>query len=128
MNSDLVGTLKALSTDPARVVDLYRQLYAGSFVVPVQEGSERDLGTALFVTYPCPDGARELPVFTSLDYVLKDMPIEVVLVTVNGNALWPRLLELVRTAKCEVAVDPGQVHGIRLRETMILGMIRSHGP
>jgi hypothetical protein len=100
MNSELVGTLKALSTDPARVVDLYRQLYAGSFVVPVQEGSEPDLGTALFVTYPCPDGARELPVFTSPDYVLRDMPIEVVLVTVDGNALGPRLLTNRKVRSC----------------------------
>jgi len=128
MDSDLVCTLKALPTDPGRVVDLYRQLYAGSFVVPMQAGSEADLGTALFLTYPCRDGVRELPVFTSRDYVLEDIPPDVVLVTASGNALWPRLLELVRAAKCEVAVDPGQAHGIRLRENMILGMIRSSGP
>ena len=38
VNADLLRTLKALPTDPARVVDLYPQLYAGTFVVPVQVG------------------------------------------------------------------------------------------
>jgi SseB protein N-terminal domain len=127
MHSDLLGTLKALPTDPARVVDLYRQLYAGSFIVPVQAGTEADLGTALFLTYPSPDGVRELPVFTSRDYVLANIHPDAVLVTACGNALWPRLRELVRAGQCEVAVDPGQSHGIRLRENMILGIIRSYG-
>lgn len=128
MHSDLLGTLKALPTDPTRVVDLYRHLYAGSFVTPVQAGSEADLGTALFLTYPSPDGVRELPVFTSRDYVLENLPPDAVLLTASGNVLWPRLLELVRAEPpCEVAVDPGQAHGIRLRENMILGMIRSYG-
>jgi hypothetical protein len=67
MNANLVRTLKALPTEPARVVDLYPQLYAGTFVVPVQAGSEADLGTAAFWIYPSPDGVRELPIFTVRD-------------------------------------------------------------
>ena len=127
MNSGLLDTLRALPTDPSRVVDLYSQLYAGSFIVPMQAGSETDLGTALFLTYPCPDGIRELPVFTCRDYVLKHLPSEVSFVTVTGDVLWPRLLDVLKAGECEVAVDPGQSHGIRLRENMILGMISSCG-
>jgi hypothetical protein len=65
MHSDLLDTLKALRTDPARAIDLYRQLYAASFVVLVQAGSEADLRTALFLTCPSRDGVRELPVYFS---------------------------------------------------------------
>lgn len=125
MNSDLLNTLKALPTDPSRAVNLYPELYAGSFVVPVQTGSEANLGTALFLTYPTKDGIRELPVFTSLDYVLKNLPDNVVFVTVTGAVLWRRLLDIVKAGECEAAVDPGQSHGIRLRGDMILGMISS---
>lgn len=124
MNLDLLQTLKALPTDPSRVVDLYSQLYAGSFVVPVQAGSEADIGTAMFLIYPTRDGIRELPIFTSRDYVLMNLPNDVVFVTVVGAVLWPRLLDVIRAAAgCQIAVDPGQRHGIRLTDGMILGMI-----
>jgi SseB protein N-terminal domain len=120
--------LKALPVDPARVVDLYPQLYTGSFLVLVQAGTEADLGTALFLICPSTDGMRELPVFTSRDYVLENLPADAVLVGVRGDALWPRLLlELVSAEACQVAVDPGQSHGIRLPENMILGMINAYG-
>jgi hypothetical protein len=127
MNADLVRTLKALPTEPARVVDLYPQLYAGTFVAPVQAGSEGDLGTAAFWIYPSTDGARELPIFTSRGSLLENVPADTVLVTVKGEALWPRLLELVRAEQCEVAVDPGQSHGIRMSKEVILGMISAYG-
>ena len=127
MNSDLLITLKALPTDPSRAVDLYLQLYAASFVVPVQAGSEADLGKAMFLIYPSPDRIQELPIFTSRDYVLKNLPDDVVFVTAAGAVLWPRLLDVIRTASgCQVAVDPGQRHGIRLTDGMILGMISSY--
>jgi hypothetical protein len=125
MNPDLLKTLKALPTDRSRVVNLYPELYAGSFVVPVQKGSEANLGTALFLTYPTKDGIRELPVFTSLDFVLKNLPVDVAFITVTGAVLWRRLLDIVKNGECEAAVDPGQSHGIRLRQEMILGMISS---
>ena len=128
MNADLLRTLKALPTDPARVVDLYPQLYAGTFVVPVQVGSEADIETAQFMIYPCTDGTLEVPVFTSTDYVLESLPTEALHLTARGHALWPQLLELVRAESCVVAVDPGQSHQFRLDNEMILGMIRAYGP
>jgi hypothetical protein len=130
MNSNLVRTLKALQEDPARVVELYPQLYAGTFLVPVQVGSEDDIETAQFMIYPCTDGPLEVPVFTSTDYVFENLPAAAVLVTARGKALWPQLLELLRSEdlrECGVAVDPGQSHGFRLRKETILGMIRAYG-
>jgi hypothetical protein len=58
-----------LLTDRGRVLDLH-PLGAGAVLVPVQAGSETDLGTALVSIYPSPDEARELPVHTFRDYVL----------------------------------------------------------
>jgi hypothetical protein len=126
VNADLLRTLKALPTDPARVVDLYPQLYASYFLVPAKVRSEADFETALFMIYPCADGSLEVPVFTSTDYVF-ELPTEAVLLTARGDTLWPRLLDLLRSEECEVAVDPGQSHGIRLHKEMILGMIRAYG-
>ena len=87
VNADLLRTLRALPTDPTRVVDLYPQLYAGTFVVPVQVRSEADFETALFMIYPCADGSLEVPVFTSTDYVF-ELPTEAVLLTAFAR---PRL-------------------------------------
>lgn len=120
MNSDLVHTLRVIPTNPGRVVDLYRQLYASSFVVPVQAGSETDLGTALFLIYPSTDGVRELPVFTSRDYLLDNLSADAVLVTAMGDALWPRLLELVKAGDCEIAVDPAKVTALACVRTSYL--------
>jgi hypothetical protein len=119
----LLDTLKALPTDPSRVVDLYSQLYAASFIAFVQAGTEANLGSALFLTYPTQDKIRELPLFTSREFVIPNFPAEAVPITIPGSALWPRLLDIVKTGDCEAAVDPGQEHGIRLKREVILGMI-----
>jgi len=42
MNEDLLRTLMVLSTDPVRIVDLYPQLYARSFVMPVFVAGQGD--------------------------------------------------------------------------------------
>jgi hypothetical protein len=121
--SALLHTLKALPTDPSRIADLYSQLYAASFIAFVQEGSESDLGSALFLTYPTQDQMRELPLFTSREFLLPNFPADAVAISISGSELWPRLLDIVKTGECEAAVDPGQKHGIRLKREMILGMI-----
>jgi hypothetical protein len=108
MNADLVRTLKALPIEPARVVDLYPQLYAGTFAVPVQAGSEADLGTAAFWIYPSTDGVRELPVFTVRDPLLENVPVDTVLIaprysreqgsdTPNDQRLWRSVTRTVRS-------------------------------
>jgi hypothetical protein len=127
MNSDLINILKALPTDPVRIVDLYPQLYAASFLLPVQSGSEAKLSSALLLTYPAKDGIQVLPVFTTKDYLLPNLPPNVTIITVSGSALWLRLYGIVKDDVCEVAVDPGQPHGIRVLSEMILGMISAYG-
>jgi hypothetical protein len=66
------------------------------------------------------------PFLRSAILLLENIPVDTVVVTVKGEALWPRLLELVRAEQCEVAVDPGQSHGIRVSKEMILGMISTY--
>jgi hypothetical protein len=112
----------------SRIIELHAPLYAGSFLVPVRAGSEAAVASAAFYTYACRDNVRELPVFTRRDFVFADLPAAVVLISVPGSALWPRLLDIVKAGECEAAVDPGQEHGVRLRREMILGMVAEYGP
>jgi SseB protein N-terminal domain len=123
----LLETLTALRGDPSRAIDLYRQLYQASFFALVKNGSEDRLESHLFLTYPTPDEILELPVFTLREFVLEGLPEEALLIEINGPRLWPRILEIVETGRCEVAVDPGQPHGIRLTREMILGMTVEYG-
>ena len=121
--------MRALRNEPARVLELYEQLFHGSFVALVQRGSEKHVGTMLFLTYPSDDGIYQLPVFTRsefvLDFLLRAGAIQL---SVAGTALWPRLLDIVEAGRCEATVDPGQPHGIKLRRSMILGMVGKYGP
>jgi len=127
MNVELLETLGAFRANPARVVDLYRQLYEGSFLVLVQAGSQASLSTMNFLTYPTSDGSQQLPVFTRSEYVLEERLPDAIPVTLEGKVLWSRLLEFIGPETCTVEVDPGQPHGIRLRRDMILGMVAKYG-
>jgi hypothetical protein len=40
--------------------------------------------------------------------------------------LWKRLLDIVVTGQCEVAIDPMEAHGIRLTREMILSMVSKY--
>lgn len=128
MNHDLLTTMKAMRADHSAVVNLYRQLYEGSFVALVQRGSEGSLESMEFLTYESSGGVSELPLFTKKSYVLSGMPPDCVEVQLPGADLWLRLLDVVESGRCEAAVDPGQEHGIRLRREMILGMLGKYGP
>jgi hypothetical protein len=57
------------------------------------------------MTYTSTDGVRELPIFTSRDYLFEP-PADAVLITVRGEALWPRLLELVKPASAKLLSIP----------------------
>jgi hypothetical protein len=125
---ELLETLQALRSDPSRAIELYRQLYHESFFAFVKSGSEATLEAHLFLTYPSSGDVRELPLFTLRDFVLDGLSDEALLINIKGPQLWPRLLEIIETGKCEAAVDPGQSHGIRLNREMILGMTVQYGP
>src|SRR5688572_10940439 len=104
---ELLETLKALRSDPSRAIDLYSQLYHAAFFAFVKSGSESTIDVHLFLTYPSSGDVRELPLFTLRDFVLDGLHDDALLVSINGPQLWPRLLEIVETGKCEAAVDPG---------------------
>ena len=118
--------MRALRSDPARAAELYAQLYVATFLAVVRSGSEQALAQALFLTYPTQDKIRELPLFTRREFVLPNLPADSVLISVSGPALWPRLLDIVKTGECEAAVNPGEKHGIRLKREMILGMVSKY--
>lgn len=126
MNDDLLATLRGLRHDPTLAARLYPHLFAASYWAVVQKpgGPVADLR---FLTSPTPAGVRELPVFTTPDRgelirlcaaVPAAMPVEIA-----GENLWPRVLELVKTGECAVAVDPGEPHTIRVTRDMVLGMV-----
>jgi len=126
MNAALLETLRALRSEPSRAIDLYRELYEGSFIVLFQAGTEGNPASMLFLTYPS-DGVQELPVFTRREYLLTGMLSDSIPVPIEGPALWPRLLEIIGPETCGVEVDPCQPHGIRLRRDMVLGMVAKYG-
>jgi hypothetical protein len=122
----LVDTLQNIRADPSRVATLYEQLAQAQFLSLVRAGTQNDLALMQFLTYPTPDKVSELPLFTRKEFVLPlDVP-EAVPVVIPGNALWLRLLDIIKTGVCEVAVDPGQPHGIRLTREMVLGMVNDY--
>jgi hypothetical protein len=123
MNETAIDILKKLKNDPTYAIQLYEELYSAKFLTLVRPDSERDLETMEFLTYPTVDEVAELPIFTSPDFVIDFPSMPTTTVEVAGEKLWPRLLEVVKTGSLEVAVDPGQHHGIRLNNQMILGMI-----
>jgi hypothetical protein len=131
-STDTSGTLRetliALRSDPARALDLYDLLYREAFFVLVKSGSEGSVESFRFMSYGTTDGLLGVPVFTSPDLVLADVPGDAVTVQVDGPALWNRLLDVVEPKKVEVEVDPGQAHRIRLRRRAILGMVAEYGP
>jgi hypothetical protein len=123
MNETTIDILKKLKNDPTYAIQLYEELYSAKFLTLVRPDSERNLETMEFLTYPTVDEVAELPIFTSHDFVIDFPSMPTTMVEVEGEKLWPRLLEVVKTGSLEVAVDPGQLHGIRLNNQMILGMI-----
>jgi len=122
----LLATLQQLRGDPSAVVHLYEQLFAESFWALVRPGTEDVVGQMEFVTYSTIDNARELPLFTSKEFILKFPKEHPIPVRVAGPELWPRLLQVLPIDHSQAAIDPDQRHGIRLTEPMILGMVSAY--
>jgi hypothetical protein len=84
-----------------------------------------------FLTYPAEDRVRELPAFTSANRTLLSQLQHncdgVACLEVRGEDMWPRMLDIIQTGHCEVAVDPGEQHGVRITREMILGMVNTYG-
>lgn len=127
MTISLLDTLNRLVTDKSVVFNLYKQLFEAEFIALVLKGTESDIHKMAFLTYYTSDDFRELPIFTENKFVVSDLDQESVPVRVGKSSLWSRLLEIIETGKCEVAINPGQEHAIRINKEMILGMISLYG-
>ena len=126
MQEELISTLQGLRSDPSLVVVLYEQLAKADFLAMVRVGTERSIKSMEFLTYPSSGDVRELPLFTQPEFVLELQVDDLALAELRGPTLWPRLLDIVKTGECEIAVDPGQAHGIRLTREMVLGMVGAY--
>jgi hypothetical protein len=118
-DSSLLTMLQAFSTNSGVALQLYEKLYGATFFVPMQQGN--------LLKYVS-KGVSSLLVFTQAVFVFKDIPEDAVIVELDGPTLWSKLLDATRTEQCEVEVDPLQPHSIRLRRSMILGMVLKLGP
>lgn len=127
MTNTLTEILDKLRSDSTWVIQLYEALYNSTFFVLVRPGSQQQIELMEFLIYPTEDGIRELPIFTSSGFLLDFQNVETAIVEAEGRVLWPRLLEIIEPQISEVAVNPGQNHGIRLNNSMILGMISMYG-
>ncbi|MEZ0260489.1 MAG: SseB family protein [Alphaproteobacteria bacterium] len=130
INHELIKTLEGLKNDPSLALALYQQLFFGHFwvIIPQSTGDVLDGG---FLTYDGAGNIRELPFFTSperhLLSQLHSQQNDSTIVEVEGKVLWPKMLDIVSRGELEVAVDPGEAHGIRITREMILGMVKLHG-
>jgi len=111
-------------------VILYEPLFHGRFSALVSD-STAEIADLSFLTYPSTSAVQELPIFTSTDRRLIGELQQAVptaqLLTLDGPALWPRILDAIQSGDSQAAVDPGEPHGIRLTQQMILGMIQMYG-
>jgi hypothetical protein len=127
MTDRLLEILSGLPENPSLVIELYEEVFKSSFFTFVRKGTEERWNTIEFLTYDTKDHVRELPLFTQEQFVLLDQPADSHLVEIGGQELWEKLLTIIETGRCEVAIDPIQTHGIRLTKEMIQGMLSKYG-
>ncbi len=127
MNERLISILNSLKSDPSVVVILYEEIFNSTFFAIIQKGTESSLNRMKFLTYPTSDEVRELPIFSSKDFLLPDLTEDSSIIELYGQSFWEQMLEIIETGKCEIAINPGQPHGIRLTKEMIQGMILKYG-
>lgn len=125
--SSLLDTLMGLRKDPTLVLQLYKQLFESEFYAIVELGTDNSIDEMSFLTYETLDKISELPLFTDEKFIPVSLSKGSIISQVEGIELWQRLLNIVENGKCEIAINPLQEHGIRLKREMILGMISKYG-
>jgi hypothetical protein len=123
----LIDTLNGLRSDPTLALQLYLELFESKFYAIVRPETENSIDEMEFLTYETKDGVQELPIFTVEKFIPDYLSEKSIIIQVSGQLFWTRLLDIVETCKCKVAVNPLQPHGIRLTKEMILGMIMKYG-
>ena len=127
-NAELLRLLRRLRADPTLTVPLHECLFSAQLWALIE--APAPITDMSFLSYPARDGLRELPVFTAEDRpLLRQLAAEssALPTEVAGPAFWPRMLDVAKTGECEVAVDPGEAHGIRVSLQMALGMVQMYG-
>jgi hypothetical protein len=119
------SNLARLKENPGTAVDLYAALPRASYWVLLEPGSEAQLSSASFLSYPSKD-VGELPVFTSdklpLFFRLKEQS-GAAAAQIDGVSLFKRLLDVIESGKLELAINPGSPDGIRLTRAMLLSAL-----
>jgi hypothetical protein len=127
-NAELLRLLRGLRADPTLTVPLHESLFSAQLWALIE--APAPIADMSFLSYPSRDGLRELPVFTAEDRaLLRQLAAEsgALPTEVSGPAFWPKMLDVAKTGECEVAVDPGEAHGIRVTLQMALGMVQMYG-
>lgn len=99
---------------------LYEKLYRGRFLALVADPA-LELTFMMFLTYPTPDGVRDFTGGSSQLLAQLVTDASAATIELDGASLWRRMLDIAQTGECEVAIDPGEQHGIRLTREMIVG-------
>ena len=127
-NAELLRLLRGLRADPTLTIPLQECLFSAQLWALIE--APAPITHMSFLSYPAHDGWRELPVFTAPDRpLLRQLTSEsrALATQVAGPTFWPRMLDVTKAGKCEVAVDPGEAHGIRVTLQMALGMVQMYG-
>ena len=126
-NAELLRLLRGLRADPTLTIPLHECLFSARFWALVEAPAA--IADMAFLSYPAHDGVRELPVFTAEDRpLLRQLAAEsgALPTEVSGTVFWPKMLEVAKTGDCEVAVDPGEAHGIRVTLQMAIGIVQMY--
>lgn len=127
MQHSLIEILIELKTNPSVVVELYEKIFCSKFLAIVRKETEDNLNVTEFSSYETRDGIFEIPLFTENKFIFENFADDAIVAEFGGLALWKRLLEILENKNIQIAINPGQSHGIRLTKEMILGMVNVYG-
>lgn len=123
MPENLLQTLYDLINDKTVVVRLYQEIFSSNFFTLIKAGTNDTWDKILFCVYDTADEITAIPLFTKEEFIFENYPEDAVRIEIWGQPFWEKLLTIVETGKCEIEIDPGQPHGIRLNKEILLGMV-----
>lgn len=127
MQHSLIEILIELKTNPSIVIELYEKIFNSKFLAIVRKGTEENLNVTEFSSYETQDGIFEIPLFTENKFIFENFSEDAIVAEFGGLELWKRLLEILENKNIQIAINPGQSHGIRLTKEMILGKVNVYG-
>lgn len=127
MSETLIQTLRELITDKTVVVRLYQEVFYSRFFTFIKGGEIDTWDNIFFCIYDTSDKITAIPLFTNEEFAFDIYSENAVRVEIWGQPFWEKLLTIVETGNCEIEIDPGQPHGIRINKEMLLGMVAQYG-